>query len=57
MKELGEQERFLKLEDEEVCGGKNPPPVEEVSELREHRRKQGELLQRLKDTYTYGNPE
>jgi hypothetical protein len=57
MKELTDQSWFLKIEDEDVCGGRNPPPVETVNQLRSHRRRHGELLQRLKDNYAYRKPD
>jgi hypothetical protein len=57
MKELTEQSWFFKIEDEDVCGGKKPPPVEKITELRSHRKKHSELLKRLKEDYTYDKPE
>jgi hypothetical protein len=55
--QLEQQRRFLKIEDENVMGGANPPPQKVISELREHRRKQADLVQTLTDKYPVKKPE
>jgi hypothetical protein len=56
-KQLEQQKRFLKTEDENVMDGANPPPQKVIDQLREHRRKQAELLQTLNHKYPVKKPE
>jgi hypothetical protein len=57
MRELTEQSRFLRLEEEDVCGGKNPPPPAKIAELQSHRQNQADLVKRLKEGYEFNTPE
>jgi len=55
--ELEQQKVFLKIDGEGEATGPNPRPPEMVTMNQEHRRKQAELVQRLKDNYSVGKPE
>jgi hypothetical protein len=57
MEQLVQQKRFLKIDDENVNGGPNPPPAHIVAMNRAHRQKQADLVQRLRDSYTISKTE